>query len=430
MDYRQLNEITIKDKFPIPHIEELLDELNGAAIFSKLGLRVGYHQVRVNECEIPKTAFRTHHGHYEFKVMPFGLTNTPATFQAMMNTVFASCLRKFLLILFDDILVYSGDLEQHIQHLETVLEILRRHQLFAKRSKCSFAQFKVGCLGHVITGEGMATDPAKIEAMTAWPIPKSLKSLRGFLGLTGYYRRFIAGYGLIAKPLTDLLKAECFVWSSAAEKAFVALKNAMTTTLVLRLLDFTLPFILETDASNSGVEVVLLQQGRPIAYISQAIQGVHNHLSTYEKELLAVLMVVDMVVDNWRHYLEPAHFIIKTDHQSLRHLLDQKLSTHLQKKAIRKLLGLSYTIVYKKGVENNIADALSRRSENNCCDTGELSSVSMVEPRWMQEIVQSYQNDPVVKKLLEESIIDQSVDYRVTGGILRYKNRIYMGCQE
>lgn len=194
VDYRALNAITIKDKFPITTMDELLGELKGSVIFSKLDLRSGFHQIRINPPDAEKTAFRTHQAHYEFLVMSFGLTNASATFQSIMNQVFQDFLRKFVLIFFDDILIYNSTVESHLEHMKLVFGILQKNQLLAKRSKCSFRQSSIRFLGHIISHEGVNPDPNKIKAVMDWPIPKTIKQLRGFLGLSGYYRRFVRSY--------------------------------------------------------------------------------------------------------------------------------------------------------------------------------------------------------------------------------------------
>ncbi|CAM8962517.1 unnamed protein product [Rhodiola kirilowii] len=259
VDFRALNAITVRDRYPIPTVEELFDELNGAVVFTKLDLRSGYHQILMASEDTHKTAFRTHDGHFEFLVMPFGLTNAPSSFQTAMNDMFRPVLRKYVLVFVDDILVYSPSWEAHMEHLEAVFQILSQNSFLAKATKCEMAQGRVQYLGHYISGQGMEVDPNKIEAMQRWPIPTNLKQLRGFLGLTGYYRRFVPQYAQVAAPLTKLLRKDAFIWDGEASGAFEKLKGMLAVAPTLVLPDFALTFKVQTDASGIGMGAVLSQ---------------------------------------------------------------------------------------------------------------------------------------------------------------------------
>jgi hypothetical protein len=219
-DFHALKKLIIKEKLPIPVIDDLLDELSGAQFFTKLDLHSSYHQIRMKEVEIPKTTFRTHEGHYEFLVIPFGLCNAPSTFQSLVNHVFHHFLHHFVLVFFDDILIYRKTWIDHLAHVDRFLHLLSQHQLFLKQSKCSFGASEVEYLGHMVGKDGVKVDPKNIEAMQDWTHPKTLKSLHGFLGLTGYYRNFVKNYGKIAAPLIALLKKNSFTWTLATSQAF------------------------------------------------------------------------------------------------------------------------------------------------------------------------------------------------------------------
>jgi predicted amidophosphoribosyltransferase len=421
VDYRQLNNITVKDKYPLPIVDELLDELHGAAWFTKLDLCSGYHQIRVLPEDEAKTAFKTHHGHWEFRVMPFGLTNAPATFQALMNTIFKHLLRKCVLVFVDDILIYSNSMRDHLDHLTQVFSILHQHQLYLKKSKCSFAQQSLEYLGHIISHQGVSTDPKKTAAIANWPTPTDAKQLRSFLGLAGYYRKFIQGYGSISRPLTDLLKKHAiFQWTPQLQLSFDTLKQALVSAPVLALPDFTKGFQIETDASATGIGAVLSQNSHPIAYISKALGPKAQAMSTYEKECMALIMAVT----KWKSYLQHREFIIATDHHSLIHLGDQKLLEGLQQKAFIKLLGLQYKIVHKKGADNPAADALSRKP-----DPPALMAVSTTTPKWLEIIVDGYQQDDNSKQLLTELALTGTNDkgFSLVDGIIKYKGRIWLG---
>ena len=326
-----------------------------------------------------------------------------------MNQVFKPFLRRFVLVFFDDILVYSKSMSEHVIHLRSVLELLAPHHLYTKWSKCMFACSKVEYLGHVITAEGVHTDLKKVAAMQQWAISKDIKSLRGFLGLTGYYRKFVKGYGTIAAPLTSLLKKDSFCWSKEADLAFQQLKEAMLSPPVLALPDFDKPFVVECDASGRGVGAILMQQGRAIAYHSQALKGKNLALSTYEKELLALVIAMK----RWIAYLVGRPFTVNTDQQSLKYLLEQKIGTPAQRKWFAKLLGYIFMVEYKKGKDNLVADALSRKVEIEDTDIdgegGVLCMISFPTPAWLTNVKASYATDPLVQSIFQASQLGKEV---------------------
>ena len=321
IDYRQLNRVTIKNKYPLPRVDDLFDQLQGARVFIKIDLRSGYHQLRIENADVQKTAFRTRYGHYEFLVMPFGLTNAPAVFMALMNKVFQPYLDKFVIVFIDDILVYSRDEKEHANHLRLVLQTLREKQLYAKFNKCEFWLDQVVFLGHIVSGEGIKVDPKKIEAVLNWEPLKNVPELRSFLGLVGYYRRFMKGFSIIAAPLTKLLwKHVEYKWTEACQSSFEELKAKLTTTPVLASPSGISGFVVYSDASYQGLGCVLMQHGRVLAYASRQLRPYEISYPTHDLELAAVVFALKI----WRHYLYGETFQIFTDHKSLKYLLSQK----------------------------------------------------------------------------------------------------------
>jgi hypothetical protein len=274
----------------------------------------------------------------------------------------------------DDILVYNKSLDEHALHLKEVFTVLRENKFHVKLSKCEFAKQELEYLGHIISTEGVVTDPKKTKVMLDWPVPTNVTELRGFLGLTAYYRKFVHHCGSLAKPLTNFLKKKQFAWDKEAQKDFDTLKATMSSTPVLALLDFNRQFIVETDACDTRLGAVLMQQDRPIAFLSKPLRVSHKFMSIYEKESLALIMAVD----RWRPYLQRQEFIIKTYHKNLVYLGDQHLQSDLQKKAMTRLMGLQFKIVYKKGKDNRAADALSRISVVHS-----IQAMSVVQPLWI-----------------------------------------------
>ncbi|GJV18506.1 putative reverse transcriptase domain-containing protein [Tanacetum coccineum] len=300
IDYRELNKLTVKNRYPLPRIDDLFDQLQGSSIYSKIDLRSGYHQLRVREEDIPKTAFRTRYGHYEFQVMPFGLTNAPAVFMDLMNRVCKPYLDKFVIVFIDDILIYSRNEKEHEEHLKTILELLKKEELYAKFSKCEFWINTVKFLGHVIDSSGIHVDPAKIEAVKNWASPTTPSEIRQFLGLAGYYRRFIEGFSKIAKPMTELTqKNQKFDWGEEQEEAFQLLKQKLCAAPILALPEGSEDFVVYCDASIKGLGAVLMQRMKVIAYTSRQLKIHEKNYTTHDLELGAV--VFDLKI--WRHYL-------------------------------------------------------------------------------------------------------------------------------
>lgn len=257
-----------------------------------------------------KTAFRTHHGHYEFLVMPFELCNAPSSFQVTMNNTFAPYLCKFIIVFFGGILVYNKTFSEHLEHLKITFQVLSVDSFFLKFVKCLFATQQVEYLGQIVSKKGVECVPVKIEAIQQWLTPRSARALRGFLGLSRFYRRFIKGYAYISAPLTTLLTKEQFQWTPEAQQAFTNLKNTMCRAPVLGLLDFSLPFIVETNAFGVGMSLILSQQNHPIAFYSKPFCSKLVHSSTYVRELASITIAVK----KWRQYLLGHHFTILTDH--------------------------------------------------------------------------------------------------------------------
>jgi hypothetical protein len=265
--YRQLNKMTIKNKYTLPRINDLLDQVDGAKIFSKLDLRSNYHQVRIKYEDINKTSFWTRYGHYEFIVIPFGLTNAPATFMCLMNNIFIQYLDKFMVVFIDDILVYSKTEEEHDEHLRIVLQTLRKHKLYAKFDKFNFYQNEIQYLGHVISVEGIVVDPKKTKSIMEWPIPKDVADICSFMGITRYYRGFIEGFSKIAYPITSLQKKRTkFNWSEKCQDSFNKLKGLLTTAPILKVENPNKDFTICVDASKEGLGGVLTQEGHVICY--------------------------------------------------------------------------------------------------------------------------------------------------------------------
>ena len=375
IDYRALNAQTVRNRYPLPRVDELFDQLQGAAYFSKIDLRTGYWQIRVDAADVEKTAFTSRHGHYEWLVLPMGLTNAPAAFMALMEDTFRAELDKFVVTFLDDILVYSRTFEEHERHLEVVFQRLRDKQLYAKLSKCQFFRAEVEFLGHFVGRAGVRMVEGKVAAVEEWPRPTCQKEVEQFIGLAGYYRRFIAGFSKIAAPLSALCGTvrktkggtagrkppkKAFAWGDAQEAAFEALKRAVASAPCLALPDESKPFVLHCDASGYATGAVLMQEHeggmRPIAFLSKKMSEAETRYPVHEQELLAILNALKA----WRHYLGGRHFTVLTDHQSLQYVETSAMATPRQMRWAAQMSEFDFSIKYARGETNVAADALSR----------------------------------------------------------------------
>lgn len=376
VDYRQLNSKTRKDAFPLPRIEESLDALTGARWFSTLDLASGYNQVPVTEADRPKTAFCTPFGLFEWNRMPFGLCNAPSTFQRLMQRLFGDQQCQSLLLYLDDIVVFSSTVEQHLERLEVVLRRLQEQGLKAKLAKCAFFQREVRYLGHVVSDQGVSTDPSKVEVVANWQVPTTISELRSFLGFASYYRRFVEGFAKLAAPLHKLVaelasrkvrgtgQAVIERWSEECRQNFEALKAKLTTAPVLAYADFSLPFILEVDASHGGLGAVLSQEQngkvRPIAYASRGLRPTERNMANYSSMKLEFLALKWAMSEKFREYLLGHKCIVYTDNNPLSHLSSAKFGA-TEQRWVAQLAAFDFEVKYRSGRSNKNADALSRK---------------------------------------------------------------------
>nr|GEW92766.1 putative reverse transcriptase domain-containing protein [Tanacetum cinerariifolium] len=356
IDYRELNKLTVKNCYPLPRIDALFDQLQGSSIYSKIDLRSVYHQLRVREQDVPKTAFRTRYGHYEFQVMPFGLTNAPAVFMDLMTRVCKPYLDKFVIVFIDDILIYSKNEKEHEEHLKVILEFLKKEELYAKFSKCEFWIPKVQFLSHVIDRRGIHVDPARIEFIKDWASPKTPTEIHQFLGLAGYYRRFIEGFSKIAKSMTKLTqKGIKFDWGDRKKTLF---RSCVVRQFWLYLKEAKTLWSIY-DALHKGLGTVLMQREKVIAYASRQLKIYKKNYTTHDLELGSMVFALKI----WRHYLYGTKCTVFTDHKSLKHILDQKELNMRQRWWLELLSDYDRDIRDHPRKANVVADALSRKKQ-------------------------------------------------------------------
>ncbi|PIL31638.1 transcription factor [Ganoderma sinense ZZ0214-1] len=386
VDYRRLNDVTVKNAYPLPRIDDTYQHFHGAKFFTTLDLKSGYWQIPVHPESREKTAFTTRFGHYQFRVMEFGLCNAPATFQSFMNELLRPFLDCCVIVYLDDIVIFSNDEHNHVLDVLNVLGALNEAGIVLNEKKCVFARSSILYLGHIISNEGIRPDPDKVNAIISWPTPDNITRVRGFLNLAGYYRRFIPAFARLASPLYDLLKGSPrkgapIQWSASCEHAFETLKHKLTSSPVLGYPRPWHLFVIDTDASGDAIGGILHQSAdrfdggeeegearyrfkesklHPIAYESRRMSPTEQRYSAQEREMLAI----DYCLQKWRGYVEGSPVVVRTDHESLKYFLSQK---HLGRRLARfadNIAHFDVRIIYRPGRNQLAADALSRRPGN------------------------------------------------------------------
>ena len=410
VDYRKLNKVTRKDAYPLPRIDDTLNTLAGAQWFSTLDLVSGYWQVEVDPNDRPKTAFCTTEGLFQFKVMPFGLCNAPATFQRLMDLVLAGLQWSHCLVYLDNVIVIGRSFTEHLQNLQAVFKRLRQAGLKLKPSKCSLLQQEVQYLGHIVNREGISVDPGKVEKVLTWPVPQNVQEVRQFLGFCSYYRRFIQNFADIARPLHRMTEKNAkFKWTHEAGTAFEHLRKQLTTTPVLVYPDFKTEFVLDTDASGSGIGAVLSQldsQGkeRVVAFGSRLLSKSERNYCVTRRELLAVIFFTNQ----FRPYLLGRHFQLRTDHGALTWLMNFKEPEGQMARWLEKLQEFDFEIRHRRGRKHTNADALSRLPCKQCgyqlensTSQSMISAISLQVGKSSADLHQLQLDDPTIFPVLE-----------------------------
>jgi transposase InsO family protein len=463
VDYRKLNAITKKDRYPLPLIDELMERLSRAKIFTKLDIRQGFHRIRIDPESQDLTTFKTRYGTFKYKVVPFGLTNGPATFQRLINEIFMDCLDDFLTAYIDDLLIYSNDELEHQAHVKLVLERLRAAGLQASIDKCEFHVKRTKYLGFIVTTEGIEVDPEKVKVITDWKVPTTVKGVQSFLGFCNFYRRFIRNFSRIIKSLVRLVKKDTpFLWSSECERAFADLKKSLTTAPVLRHYDPELPTKLETDAADGVVAGVMSQfhgnEWHPIAYYSKTMSGPELNYEIHDKEMLAIIRALE----NWRAELSGLQredrFDIYTDHKALEYFMTKRRLNSRQARWGQLLSDYHFLIRYRPGKENTLADALTRReggedfsetikskeefrtqvllkpecvekrrkSDQNLSDNLVKIAVIDSELQITDRVLQANRNSLTLEEYRKRAEEVDNTDWSIEHGLLLFKDRIFV----